>query len=819
MTKSTEKYRTANVVYPIPGGGPYTYFLPAGFEGTLAAGSRVVGSLGRRLLTGIVTETGVAPPQGVRLKKLSAVIDEQALVPVELLELARWISAYYLCELGEAVRAVVPGVFLRVGDRMVRMIPEEIPLLNNYSRFQLRLLNFLEQRPQRNMLESALAKRLKLRSIGAELASLAEEGVVEVTDHLPILPRERSRTMVKAAENVDPAEAEKLLTRSPRQRDCMQYLRGMNSPVELSLLSRLNFSSAIIGSLAGKGLVDKYEVLDPRDPFRSVDFPDYELPDGSPAQLKVVDQLLGASDSHGVHLLHGVTGSGKTLVYMELLRPLLKQGKQAIVLVPEIALTPQTTGRFRAVFGEQVAVLHSGLSEGERYDIWKQIRTGRYQVVVGPRSAVFAPFDNLGLIVIDEEHEHTYKQDTTPRYHAREVAIERMRRAEGTVLLGSATPSLESFQRATDGAYTLHELPERVKGLPLPQVSISDLRHGYTADSSHLVGDKLLAEIGFATEAGGQVLLLLNRRGFHSFVLCEDCGEVVGCPHCRISLTVHRRLNRLVCHYCDHQAPVPRKCPACGSEQTVAMGMGTEQVESLLKQHFSELTIDRMDMDTTGGKWSHHEILERLRCGETDILVGTQMIAKGLDFPNVLLVGVVNADTAMNLPDFRATERTFGLLAQVAGRTGRSEKGGEVVIQTYNPAHPAVRCAVDHDFRSFAREELAVRKEAEYPPFTNLLNVVFSGGDEATVRDYSDRTAALVLGYITEKKLDSKITVLGPAPCPLEKLRGRYRYHLIIKSGQASLIQKLGVWIGANARPPSKGNCRLTLDRDPLSLM
>ncbi len=819
MSQYTEKYRTANVVYPIPGGGPYTYLLPDGFDGELPVGCRVVGSLGRRVLTGIVTEAGVVPPAGVRLKKLSAVIDERALVPAELLELSRWIADYYLCELGEAVRAVVPGVLLRVGDRMVRMVPVEIPLLNNFSRFQLRLLHLLEQRPGRNMLESALAKRLKVRSPGQQLTELVDAGVVEVADHLPILPRERSRTMVQAAENVNPAEAEKLLARSPRQRECMDYLRGLNAPVELSLLSRLGFSGAIVSSLAGKGLVDKYEVLDPRDPFRSVDFPDYELPDASPAQLEVIDELLRASDSHGVHMLHGVTGSGKTLVYMELLRPLLKQGKQAIVLVPEIALTPQTTGRFRAVFGEQVAVLHSGLSEGERYDIWKQIRAGRYQVAVGPRSAVFAPFDNLGLIVIDEEHEHTYKQDTTPRYHAREVAIERMRRAGGTVLLGSATPSLESFQRANDGVYTLHELPERVNGLALPQVSISDLRRGYTKDGSHLVGEKLLEEIGFATGAGGQVLLLLNRRGFHSFVLCEDCGEVVGCPHCRISLTVHRRLNRLVCHYCDHQARIPRTCPACGSQQVAPLGMGTEQVESLLKQHFDQLTVDRMDMDTTGGKWSHHEILERLRGGETDVLVGTQMIAKGLDFPNVLLVGVINADTAMNLPDFRATERTFCLLAQVAGRTGRGQKGGEVVIQTYNPAHPAVRCAVDHDYRSFARDELALRKEAGYPPFVCLLNVIFSGGDEATVRDFSDRTAARVLGYITEKKTASLITMLGPAPCPLEKLRGRYRYHLILKSGETEQIRNIGLWIGKNSRPPSKGNCRLTLDRDPLSLM
>jgi primosomal protein N' (replication factor Y) len=819
MSSVETRQRTSEVIYPIPGGGPYTYLLPDGFEGELHPGCRVVGSLGRRVLTGIIAALDTTPPENFRLKKLSAVIDERPLVPVELLELARWISGYYLCEFGEALRSVVPGVFLKVGDRMVRMVPDEIPLLNNFSKMQLRMLSLLEERRDNQMLESGLLKRLKVRSLGSELAELAGAGVVKVSDHLPLLPKERSRTMVKATENVPPEEAAKLLSRSPRQRECLDYLSGMNAPVELSLLLRLNFSSALVGSLARKGLVDKYEVLDPRDPFRTVDYPDYQLPEPSPAQHEVIDKLLRATDSHGVHLLHGVTGSGKTLVYMELLKPMLEQGKQAIILVPEIALTPQTTGRFRAVFGEKVAVLHSGLGEGERYEIWRHIRQGKYQLAVGPRSAVFAPFDNLGAIIIDEEHEHTYKQDSTPRYHAREVAVERMRRAGGIVVLGSATPSLESFQRAHDGAYELHELPERVMGLPLPEVAISDLRRGYTKDGSHLVGAKLRDEIGAAVAAGGQVLLLLNRRGFHSFVLCEDCGEVVGCPHCRISLTVHRRLNRLICHYCDYQMRMPETCPACSSQQLSPLGMGTEQVESLLAEHFPELTIDRMDMDTTGGKWSHHEILERLHGGQTDILVGTQMIAKGLDFPNVLLVGVVNADTAMNLPDFRATERTFGLLAQVAGRTGRGERGGEVVIQTYNPVHPAIRCAVSHDYCSFAKDELAVRKEADYPPYVSLLNVVMSGRVEATVREFADRTSGQLAGYIKKRSLEDKMICLGPAPCPLEKLRGRYRYHLILKAEESALIQQAGEWIGDRIKPPSAGNCRLSLDRDPLSLM
>ena len=813
------KKATVNVVFPIPGGGPYTYRLPEDYPRPPAPGVRVAASLGRRLLTGVVTESGVRPPARVRLKYVTEVIDDVPLVPPELIELARWMARYYLCDLGEALRAVVPGIFLRVGDRKVRLTEAGIPLLNNFSALQKKLLCLLEDQPGGWMLQSRLCSRLKTRSLAGPLAELAEAGVVETTDHLPLLPRARSRTMVKAAEEVSAEEAGRLLARTPRQHECLEYLKGTSAPVELSLLLRVGFSSALVGALAQKGLVDKYEVYDPRDPFRNVSFPDYHPPEPSPVQREVIASLGGALAGHGVHLLYGVTGSGKTLVYLELLKPVLEAGRQAIVLVPEIALTPQTVGRFRAVFGPRVALLHSGLSEGERYDIWRQIAEGRYLVVVGPRSAVFAPFHNLGIIVIDEEHEHTYKQDTTPRYHAREVAIRRMEIFGGPVLLGSATPSLESFRKAELGTYTLHRLPERVRGLPLPAVRVTDLRRGWSTGRKSLVTDSLVSATGFAIEAGGQVLMLLNRRGFHSYLLCEECGEVVGCPLCRISLTLHRRLGRLVCHYCGHQRPVSGSCPACESPRMTALGAGTEQVEALLKEKFPGRRVDRMDLDTTGGRWSHHEILERLRTGETDILVGTQMIAKGLDFPNVRLVGVVNADTAMNLPDFRSAERTFCLLAQVAGRTGRGEHGGEVVIQTFRPDHPAVRAAIRHDYQAFARQELAVRKEAQYPPYVELLNVIFSGRDEKKLERFACESADRIQQWVHGQYGESPPLVVGPAPCPLERLRGWWRWHLIVKSALPDEIGRVGGWIASHVKPSARSGQRVVLDRDPASLM
>ncbi|MEA2064238.1 MAG: primosomal protein N', partial [Gemmatimonadota bacterium] len=612
------------------------------------------------------------------------------------------------------------------------------------------------------------------------------------------------------------------LERSPRQAECLELLRSLSHPVEQSLLAgRMGFSHQVVNGLVAKGLAVRRQKPVSRDPLSSIELPPYKVPRPSKAQAGVIEEIVSSLDQQKIFLLHGVTGSGKTLVYLDALKPVLEAGRQAIVLVPEIALTPQTTGRFRAVFGDRVAVLHSALSDGERYDIWRQIRTGdRYRIAVGARSAVFAPFDNLGMIIIDEEHEHTYKQsDTAARYHARQVALKRMSQAGGPVVLGSATPSLESFHKARTGTYSLLELPDRAAGRPLPEVRIHDLRRQWVRSGRSLLSGALKKEIGFALEAGGQVLLLLNRRGYSGLLICAECGHVVTCPHCMISLTVHRRISSMLCHYCGHRRQIPACCPVCAADALEPLGSGTEQVESSLREIFPERVIDRMDMDTTGGKWSHHEILERLRTGATDILVGTQMIAKGLDFPDVLLVGVVNADTGMNLPDFRATERTFQLLAQVAGRTGRGERGGEVFIQTFSTGHPAITAAVGHDYEGFAGRELKVRKSASYPPYSLLVNVIFTGENEQVVRAWALEAASFVRGLIKARDLSGRLYALGPAPCAIEKLRGRFRWHLILKSQSHAVLGRVGAYLQQKLKPPGRGACRLVLDRDPLSLM
>ena len=823
MKSKTSNPVTAEVVFPMPAGGPYTYQVPKDYIERVEPGVRVIAPLRSRVLTGMVVESRKkGPTPGIRLKPLQEVVDDRPLLGEDLLRLVHWLAEYYFCELGEALHAVVPGVFFAKGDRRIRLNDKGLAEPSGLSRTQLKVWECLKAGPL--SLRSRLRARFGAGRVASTLRKLAAQGLIVEEDYRPVLPREKKCTLVEAVENIpEREELNRLLERSPRQRECFELLKSLAHPVELNLLTgQLGYSRSVADALVVKGLATfSLGHLD-RDRLNPFEFPPEETPQPKPsdAQAEVIDKIVSSLEEKIVFLLRGVTGSGKTLVYLEALKPLIETGRQAIVLVPEIALTPQTTGRFRAVFGDSVAVLHSGLSAGERYDIWRGICQGRYSIAVGARSAVFAPFPNLGMIIIDEEHENTYKQsDTLPRYHAREVAIRRMSEAGGQVLLGSATPSLESFHNAAAGKYSLLELAERAAGRLLPEVHIYDLRKKWVSQGRNLLTSALVKEIGFAMESRGQVLLLLNRRGYSNLLICEECGQVLMCPHCRISLTVHRRINRLLCHYCGYRQQIIERCPICGAKALEPLGAGTEAVENGLKQHYPGRVIDRMDMDTTGGRWSHHEILDRLRTHATDILVGTQMIAKGLDFPEVVLVGVVNADTGMNLPDFRATERTFQLLAQVAGRTGRGERGGEVFIQTFAPDHPAVKFAVRHDYLGFAKRELEVRKAAVYPPFVRLVNVIFSGRNERVVESWALSAATFIEGLIEAKNLAERLEAVGPAPCALEKIRGRYRWHLILKSRSRTVFDTVGTYLVRKLKPPRKGACRLVLDRDPVSLM
>ncbi len=610
-------------------------------------------------------------------------------------------------------------------------------------------------------------------------------------------------------------EREKLLKRSAGQRKLLELLEALGGMAPARVLKEQHgISDAVIRGLVSRGLasIAKQEVV--RDPFAGVAGTPPPAEPNAP-QREAVEAIAALGPGEGA-LLYGVTGSGKTLVYLEAVRRVLDQGRGAIVLVPEIALTPQTVARFRGVFGDDIAVLHSGLSDGERADAWRLLLRGEKRVAVGARSAIFAPVRDLGLIVIDEEHEATYKNGEAPRYHARDVARVRARLEGAALVLGSATPSLESMARVEAGNLRLLRLPERVAGRPLPPVEVIDLR------STELVPEALPVPwsttldtaVGVTLLAGEQVLLLLNRRGFASFLQCLSCGEVSGCPNCSIALTVHRAPVGLRCHYCDHQEAAPAACPKCGGAVQVARGVGTQQLEDVVTQRFPQARVARMDLDTTTGKWAHQKILDTVERGEVDVLLGTQMIAKGLDFPRVTLVGVIDADTAIHLPDFRSGERTFQLLAQVAGRAGRGPAGGRVLVQTRSPDHHVIRHAAAHDTDAFIADELEQRRSPPYPPHVGLVNLVVSSPDELKVADGAAELAAWCLRLIERRELP--LMLLGPAPAPLARLKERWRWHVVLKGeGKA-----LGAFVRYAARKlPHPAGTRVVIDRDPVSML
>ena len=521
------------------------------------------------------------------------------------------------------------------------------------------------------------------------------------------------------------------------------------------------------------------------------------------------------SGRHETVLLHGITGSGKTEVYIQAIQEVVSYGRQAIVLVPEISLTPQTRNRFRARFG-QVAVLHSHLSDNERHWHWERIARGEITVVVGARSAIFAPLPQLGLIVVDEEHESTFKQDNAPRYHARDVALRRAADESVPLVLGSATPSLESWQRARQGQYRLIEMPRRVYDRPLPEVMTVDLRNETKATSYRgAISRPLHAAMVEALRTGGQVILLLNRRGFATHIQCSACGEVVRCPHCEIALTHHRHSEIALCHYCDYEVPAPHVCPACHAPGINYRGLGTQKLEDEVRARFPEYRCLRMDTDTMQEHGSHERALAAFRDGEVQILVGTQMIAKGLDFPNVTLVGVVNADTALHLADFRAAERTFQLLVQVAGRTGRGDQGGRVLVQTFNPDHVAIKAAMRHDYRTFADQELPMREHLSYPPFADMARLVVRGSVEAPTREFAGYIGQRLQAAIKEREIEARI--LGPAPAPIPKLRGKYRYQLQVQSRDTAGLHAALVQATADLKPP--GDVQWIVDVDPIEML
>ena len=803
--------RFAQVALPLPLPEPYRYRIPASLTDRALPGARVVVPVRRQEWIGIVTAIDVPAPD-MAARDMLGVPDVEPALSAPLLELGRQMTRYYGAPFGLVLRAMLPAALWGHSTIMLEVVTESRLRAGGTAE---KLLEWLHDRG--GSASAAAASRALKRPIWDVVDRLQRVGAIAVSVVPPNTAAALATMRIARIEGspIPLIERDQRFGRSPKQRALYQALeeRGGRFPVH-DLLAVTGTGPGPLKSLVSAGLLTIADIESPRDPF-AADVPAAGSVDLTPDQGHALAALDVLAPS-GAALLFGVTGSGKTQVYLERIKLALAAGRGAIVLVPEISLTPQTVGRVRAMFPDQVAVLHSALSDGERADAWRALRRGERRIAVGPRSAVFAPVRDLGLIVIDEEHEASYKNSETPRYHAREVAAMRARLEGAAVILGTATPSLESWTRAIAANHVVR-LPSRVAARPMPPVEIVDVRHEPQVPGvsgmpwTQRIDDAVTATLA----AGNQVLLLLNRRGWASFVQCSACGTVVDCPNCSISLTVHRHPERLRCHYCDYHAAMPDACAACGGLTSRAIGAGTQQLERLVADRFPAARVARMDLDTTGTKWSHHRILDRVGSGDVDVLLGTQMIAKGIDFPNVTLVGVVDADTSLHLPDFRAAERTFQLIAQVAGRAGRGPKGGRVLVQTRQPEHPAIVFASQHDAEGFLAAETLLRSAPAYPPHISLVHLVLSGEDLAAVNaraaalaDWCERTIA---------KSELPLLVLGPAPCPIERIKDRWRVHLILKGPP----QAIGRWVrtAAPRLGVERSGVRISVDRDPVSLM
>ena len=745
------------VALPLPLDRLFTYRLDDDAP-VPARGSRVDVSFGRRRLVGFAVEPVESAPPGVRMRPIRRVLDTDPVLSDTEWALAEWMARYYVAPLGLVLRLFHPA------------------------------------------------------GASGELEG-DETDRAGAPSRLHVLP-------AAPADDAEREATEATLARAPQQLRVWRAALELGEPVEqTALCATLGVSPAVLATLAAKGLVRIEEREVTRDPYAGLEaLPEVASEgDPTPAQQDAIDEIgrmltAGGSPAAPV-LLQGITGSGKTRIYVEAVARVLERGGKAIVLVPEIGLAAPAVARFRDRFGDRVAVLHSALSRGERASAWSRVRSGAAPIVIGARSALFAPVGRADLVVVDEEHESAYKQDETPRYLARDVAVYRAALEGGVVVLGSATPSLESRSNAEVDKYRRLSLPGRIAGRPLPVVEIVDLKREGAVVGPGL-SDVLVGALAETLEAGDQALLFLNRRGFAAFLQCTDCGWVGSCPNCRISLTYHRGSPRLVCHYCDHREPVPDACPACASRALDTRGLGTQQVEAAVRARFPEARIARMDLDTTGAKWSHARIYRAMQTRQIDILVGTQMIAKGFDLPGVAVVGVVSADTALHFPDFRATERTFQLLVQVAGRAGRGDTPGRVVLQTWMPDHFVVTAAAAHDYEAFYRREKPDRVALGYPPATRLANVVASGKEAASV----EAAIARVAEHLRARTAPG-LTPVGPAPCPLERLRGRWRHHILLKAETPPPLDRALRDLARREEELVGPSNRLEIDRDPLSLL
>ncbi|GAB6932516.1 primosomal protein N' [Calditerricola satsumensis] len=811
----------ARVVVDVPVAAvdrPFDYAVPPALSPLVRVGIRVLVPFGPRQVIGFVVDVdeadGKTEAAGKALKAIAAVLDPEPPLTEELVALGAWMAEAYLCPRSAAYQAMLPSALKARTEKRLRLRGEPPPLLAPSAEEAA----FVEALRRRGHLTFDEAMK-RFPGAAALMRRWVEEGVLDV--FYAAVDRAGTKTVTRVVPAVDPEALRRardaLSPRAVRQRAVLDALLAAPHPPTLAdLLAAAGAPRSAVTALVEKGLLHLVEEEVYRDPYAAASFAPSSPPPLTAQQEAAVCRISEALASGQPHtlLVHGVTGSGKTEVYLQAIARTLESGRQAIVLVPEIALTPQMVERFKGRFGARVAVLHSRLSVGERYDEWRKIRRGEVDVAVGARSAVFAPFTRLGLLVIDEEHETSYKQEEQPKYHARAVARWRAERHGAVLVLGSATPALETYAASKSGRIERIVLTERPGGGRLPTVTVVDMREELRAGNRSMFSRRLREAIERRLSCGEQVVLFLNRRGYATFVLCRVCGYVAQCPHCDLSLTYHLAGRMLRCHTCGHAEPEPARCPSCGSPHVRYFGAGTQRVEEALARTFPGIRVIRMDVDTTRAKGAHEVLLGRFRSGEADVLLGTQMIAKGLDFPNVTLVGVIAADTLLRLPDFRAAERTFQLLTQVAGRAGRGERPGEVIVQTYAPEHYSIRLAQSHDYAAFAERELAVRRKGMYPPFSRLILLTLSGRDVRAVQKAAGDVAARI-----RRAVDDTAQVLGPSPSPVLRVNDRYRFQCVLKYKNESLVKPAVKAVLAEVeRALSAQGVGLSVDVDPMVL-
>jgi primosomal protein N' (replication factor Y) len=802
-----------------------TYALPPEWQQLVRPGMRVLVPLGGRVVTGCVVAFQEAPPADTAKVVVDLLDDQPALTP-DLLALTQWMAHYYVATWGETIRAALPRALQSGSVRSVSLTPAGKSTAAGETRTPLEchILTTLSQ--HRQLTVKQLQRQIVAPGLQSAIQRLAAEGVVEVSQKIsrPKLqvPTELLFNLALSPEEINTA-IQLMERRAPQQAALLRYLLQTGPATAAELRRHIPGATQLLRGLEQKGLLNRSErprapALDVPTEAAFLDDPDVTLTPAQGSALEHIQKLLHTHEFSPV-LLHGVTGSGKTEVYMRAIAAALTQGKQVIYLVPEIALTPQLLTRIHARFGQDVAVLHSRLTRGERLDEWIRVHRQQASIAIGPRSAIFAPLQRVGLIIIDEEHDPSYKQEEAPRYLARDVAIMRAKLCHALAVLGSATPSLESFANAQQQRYHYLQLPERVGTKDMPQVVLVDLRRDENrAGSGEVLSHPLRTAIAARMARAEQSLLFLNRRGYATFVQCHECGYICQCPRCSVALTFHLDDRTLKCHYCHFTTTPPEMCPACRGTRVEYFGTGTQKVEREVRRIFPQACIARMDRDATGGRHAYREILARLARGEIDILIGTQMIAKGHDFPHITLVGVVSADVTLGLPDFRAAERTFQLLTQVAGRSGRGEVPGEVIVQTFAPQHYAIKHAQTHDFHGFYAEESTYRKRLSYPPAVRLAAIRCDARDPQAVEQFCQAFVALLRPYVSDAE---DVTLLGPAPAALAKLNNRYRWHLLLKAPTTRRLHDVierGLQALKQASIPRHG-VRLTVDVDPINLL